>query len=163
MTGRASLGNKGWGKDSPRRGTEGGTAHARSHPQHKQVPHGSVHPRGPGPAQGRGRELRTQSRSQYLCEKILNGQDGKINSPSHLFLIGRAVGAADPMRNQRGGSQRKAFKEATPFSSRLRGAEQVSHPYGPVAWSSVCPSPDLSHPSLGTAGLHLLMRLQPSP
>lgn len=76
----------------------------------------------------RRRELRRQSRSQYLCEKILNGQEGKINSPSHLLLIGRPVGAADPMRNQRGGSQLKAFKKATPFSPRLRGAEAVSHP-----------------------------------
>lgn len=45
------MGNEGWGKDSPRRGD---IAHARSHPQHKQVSHGPVHPRGPGPAQGQG-------------------------------------------------------------------------------------------------------------
>lgn len=81
----------------------------------------------------RRRELRRQSRSQYLCEKILNGQEGKINSPSHLLLIGRPVGAADPMRNQRGGSQLKAFKEATPFSPRLRGVEAGLPPFGPVA------------------------------
>lgn len=157
------MGNEGWGKDSPRRGTEGGIAHARSHPQHKQVPHGPVHPREPGPALGQAQRTETQSPSQYLCEKILNGQEGKINSPSHLLLIGRPVGAADPMRNQRGGSQLKAFKEATPFSPRLGGAEAGLPPLGPVAWRSVGPSPDLSHPSLRAAGLHVLMRLQPSP
>lgn len=37
-------GVRGGGKDLPGRGTEGDIAYAHSHPEHKQVPHGTAQP-----------------------------------------------------------------------------------------------------------------------
>lgn len=104
-------GSAGWGKDLPGRGAEGGRANAHSHPEHKQAPHGSVQPRGQGPAQG---QLQRSEERAGAGSVFMNGQGGKTNSTSHLSLSGRAAGATDPMGGQGGGTGPRPPGKALP-------------------------------------------------
>lgn len=136
------FGEQGWNNGASLSGSERGKwltrqRHWKWHSICPQPPWAYTGPPWPCPALGDWIQPRDKSREkvrrgqglpQYICGEILNGQEGKINSPSHLSFTGRAAGATGPMGDQGGGTQAKASKKAPPYLTPLRPSSLSSLP-----------------------------------